>query len=187
MLILNSDLTNKSVMSLQTGAKLASLNKAIIDPVDLKIYAFSLTDRFEKKSQNFLLTADIREFGPMGAIVDSSDEFVTKQDVISLDKLIDLNINLIGMQVIDENKRKVGKITDFAVSNTDFFIMQIHVSQGIIKSLSNVGSIIGRNQIIEITDDYLKVKSPDEKLRSSVKIENQVFVNPFATSTPPSE
>ena len=185
MLILNSNIINKNVMSLQTGTVLAKIIKSVVDPSDLKIAAFYLEDRFEKKAQNFLMTKDIRELSPIGAIVDSSDEFVTKEDVISLEKIIQINIELVGMQVIDENKRKIGKVTDYAINSKDFFIWQLHVGHGFVKSISSVSSIISRNQIIEITDSQIVVKSPEEKIKSKDKSANQVFINPFATSSSP--
>lgn len=174
-------------MSLQTGTKIAFISKAVVDPMELKISAFYLEDRFDKKAENFLMTKDIREFGPMGAIIDSSDELVNKDDVLSLQKLLDINMNLIGMQVIDENKKKLGKVSDFAINSKDFYIWQLHIAHGLIKSLSSVGSIIARSQIVEVTDSHVVVKPPEEKLPSGVKLKNQVFINPFATSSPPSE
>lgn len=185
MLILSSNIVGKNVMSLQTGTKLASIVKPIVDPAELKIVAFFLEDRFEKKAQNFIMTTDIREFGPMGAIVDSADEFVTKEDIVFLQKLIKINMDLIGMRVIDEKKRKIGKVTDFAINSKDFFIWQLHVGHGFVKSFSSVSSIIGRNQIIEITDSQIIVKSPEEKTTNKTKVSNQVFINPFATSSSP--
>lgn len=175
-------------MSLQTGSKLATVSKPLIDPVDLKIAAFFIDERFDKKqTQKLLMTRDVREFGPMGMIIDSSDEFIEPEDVINIKKLIDINFNLIGLEVVDDRKRKIGKVSDYTVDTNDFIIWQIHITHGILKSFSSSGAIIGRKQIIEVNDRQVIVKSPDEKVSSKVKFEKRAFINPFATGSAQSE
>lgn len=187
MLVLNSNIINKPILSLQTGTTLANIVKPVIDPMELKIFAFSLSDRFDKNAKNYLMTKDIREFDSIGAIVDSSDEFVTEEDVIFLQKLLKININLTGMQVIDENKRKVGKVADYAIDSKDFFILQLHLNHGFMKSLSSSGQIIGRNQVIEINDKNIIVKSTEDKQFNKASTKTHAFINPFATSSSASE
>lgn len=63
--------------------------------------------------------------------------------------------------------------------------MAITCRSWICKSISSVSSIISRNQIIEITDSQIVVKSTEEKVKSKNKSANQVFINPFATSSSP--
>jgi uncharacterized protein YrrD len=188
MLTLSSKLNSTPVMSLQTGSQLATIYKPLIDPVDLKIAAFYIDERFDKKqTQKLLMVRDIREFGPMGMIVDSSDEFIEKDDVINVKKLIDINFNLIGLEVIDDRKKKIGKVADYTVDSNDFVIWQLHITHGIFKSISSAGLIIGRKQIIEVNDTQVIVKSPDERVKSNAKFENKAFINPFATNTAQSE
>jgi len=185
MLLLNSNIIHKPIISLQTGTRLATISKVIVDPMDLKVFAFLVNYRFKPNTQNYLMSKDIREFGSMGAIIDSTDEFVTNGEVLFLDKLVKMNISLISMKVIDDKKRKVGKVTDFAMNSKDYIIEQLNVSHGFMKSISSSGLIIGRNQIIEINDNYIIVKSPEEKIYNKKTLEDQVFVNPFATSSSP--
>jgi uncharacterized protein YrrD len=188
MLALSASLTGTPIMSLQTGSRLGLISKPLIDPVDLKIVAFYVDEHFNKKQTvKLLMVRDIREFGPMGMIIDSSDEFIEEDDVINIKKIIDINFNLIGLEVVDDRKRKLGKVSDYTIDTNNFMIWQLHITHGILKSFASSGAIIGRKQIIEVNDRQVIVKSPDEKVSSKVKFENKAFINPFATNSPQSE
>ena len=49
MLQLSASLLNKSVLSLRTGAPIATISSPLINPDNLKIEGFYCIDRFDKK------------------------------------------------------------------------------------------------------------------------------------------
>src|SRR6478735_2251568 len=102
MLIAGSRFLNAPVMGLQTGGELARTSREIIDPATLEIIAFELEGPLLTEHPSLLRIADVREFSDMGIIVDSSEEFVSLDDVIKLRDIYDLGFELIGKQVIDE-------------------------------------------------------------------------------------
>nr|HMM62069.1 PRC-barrel domain-containing protein [Candidatus Saccharibacteria bacterium] len=136
MLVLGSRLLSMPVMSLQTGTKLAETNLPLIDPSNLKILAYNVSGPLLGNKKTLLLVSDIRELGKLGMIIDSSDEFVELDDVVAIKKVSDLNFKLIGMAVIDETKRKLGKVEDYSIDTDSFVIQQLHVKRGLLKSLS---------------------------------------------------
>lgn len=185
MLVLGSRLLNAPIMSLQTGAKLANTLKPIINPGNLHLYAYEIVGPLLSQSPAFLLTNDVREYGHLGMIIDSNDEIVGGDEIIQLDKLVELGFPLIGMRVIDEHKHKLGKVDDYTIDTTGFMIQQFNVRRGVLKGIADTGILIHRSQIVEINDSAIIVKSTAKKLAEPVMQSMRPdFVNPFRTSEP---
>jgi uncharacterized protein YrrD len=186
MLMLSSKLKEVAVMSLQTGAKIAQTTHPIIDPGTLDIVAYHLSGRGLESNSVLLLTRDIREVGNMGFIVDSADELVLQEDMVKLRDIIKLDFHLIDMDVIDDQKTKLGRIDDYSLDPMDFKIHQLHVKRPLIKSLQTSDLIINRTQIIEVNNKNIVVSSAslDEKVKPTIIAES--FVNPFRKSATPS-
>lgn len=182
MLILGSRLINSSIMSLQTGGRLANVSKAIIDPSNLSIYAYEIKGAFLSENPSFLRVADIRETSAIGMIIDSNDEFVGLKDIVKLDKLYEIGFPLVGMKVTDEHRHSLGKVIDYSVDSNSFVIQQIHVSHGMF-SLSNTSKLIHRSQIIEINNSGIIVKSNTSRVKQD-KSPVREFVNPFKNQSP---
>ena len=188
MLVLGSRLLNTPVMSLQTGTRLASTVKPIIDPSNLRVLAYEVDGPLLSENPSFVRTADIREYGHLGMIIDSNDELIGIEDVIKIKEIHELEFNLIGLAVIDEHKRKLGKVDDFTLDTGDFLIQQLNVRRGFIKGLTDTGLLIHRSQILEINNTSVIVKSPSvkaaEPMMQSIRGE---FVNPFRNTKPQTE
>lgn len=163
MLILHKNIQNVPIMSLQNGSKLGLAQNPIIDPRKLQIIAyFASGPRIHAES--VVHTADIREYGPLGFIVDNTDAIMELgEDLVRLHEVINFHFDLIGKQVIDENKRKLGKVVDYAVDIESFLIQKIHVGQSMMKNLTSSNLIIGRAQIVELNDKTIVVRSGANK------------------------
>lgn len=184
MLLLGSRLLNAPVMGLQTGTKLATTKCPVIDPANLKIVAYEVEGAMLSERPSFLRVADVRELSNVGMIIDGSDEFFGKDDIINIRKILDLSFHLIGLNVIDESKRKLGKVFDYSVDSDSFFIQQINIKPSVIKSFSQSELLVHRSQIVEINDYSIIVKSASKKLEPLAKPEKLSYINPFrATST----
>lgn len=187
MLILGSRLHDTPVMSLQTGTRLARTGLPVIDPANLKIIAYEVDGPLLTEHPSFLRTDEIREMGAIGMIIDSTDELVGLHDVIKIEKLHKQKFVLVGMQVIDEHKHKLGKVDDYTVETGDFIIQQLNVRRGGIKGITDTALLIHRSQITEINDNAIIVKSTKKKLPEPVmeKVKHD-YVNPFrGTSAAP--
>lgn len=180
MLVLGSRIINAAVMSLQTGGRLANVEKPLIDPANLHIVAYEVSGPLLSQKPSFLRTADIREYGQLGIIIDSTDELIGLDDVIQVEKLYRLNFPLLGMLVIDENKKKLGKVDDYSLDTQLFVIQQLNVRRGILSGFNDTGFLIHRSQILEINDSAIIVKSSARKsiepVMNNLRAE---FVNPF--------
>lgn len=167
-------------MSLQTGGRLAITQKPIIDPANLKIVAFEVEGQLLSERPALLRVADIREMGRVGMIVNSNDEFIGVHDVIKIEKLYELAFPLVGMVVIDDTKRRLGKVEDYTVDTDSFVIQQLTVNRGFFRGLTDTGLLISRTQIVEITDTEIVVKSSAHKSITPVMQASRTdFINPF--------
>lgn len=192
MLITIERMLNQPVMSLQTGQPLAKIDTPIINPNNLKIVAFYVSGPMVDFSPAVLFAEDIREFGDMGAIVDSSDNIMSPEGMVRLNEVIDYQFQLPGIPVFDENRRKLGKVESYVINPEDLRIQQLYLKPSLAKSLSIAHLTISRDQIIEVDNDKIVVKSPTVRDRVVGKVaqasENAVpFENPFRKPKPVSD
>lgn len=151
MLQLSASLLNKPVLSLRTGAPVAQVYAALINPKNLKVEGFYCNDKFSGQSM-ILLYQDIREFIGKGYVVNDHDVLSDPEDLVRLAKIIQLNYALIGKPVVTLSKDKIGKISDYAVEIESMYVQKIYVSQSLLKNFTGGELSIDRSQINEVTD-----------------------------------
>lgn len=178
------------IMSLQTGRTLATIGQPIVNPYDLHIVGFYVNGTRLDHNPSVLFSSDIRELGALGAIVDSSDNIMSLDGLVRLEKILDYNFSLDSLRVIDERKRKLGTVENYAFDSDSFLIQQIFVRPTTVKRLSITHLAINRSQIIEIDNQKIVVRAPTEKspaLDTVTASPNAVpFENPFRTQPGPS-
>lgn len=182
MLIAGSRFTNTPVMGLQTGSELARTEKPVIDPRTLQILAYEVTGPTLDSRPSLLRIADVREFSDIGMIIDSSDEFVSPNDIIKLADIYNLGFDLIGMHVLDEKRRKLGKVIEYTIDTAGFYIQQLSVKRPFFKSFNDTELLVHRSQITAINDREIIVHSRakvPEPVMDSVKTS---YINPFRKS-----
>lgn len=185
MLVLKDRLFNVPIMSLQTGAEIARTDRAIIDPRQLTIVAFYCQGPKLDVNPAVLHIDDIREYGSLGFIVDSADNLMSPTDLVRLQQVLNFNFTLEGKQVVEENGRKVGKVSNFTVDTRSFYITQLEVQQGFMQSLTMASVVIGRTQIVEITDKKIIVRSAT--IAKEAPVAPKLVDNPFKAAHPQTE
>lgn len=167
MLKLSGSLTNLPIVSLRTGGKIGVTNQPIINPHKLKIEGWYCQDLFSGENL-ILLSSEVREIVPQGLAVNDHDAMTDPKDLIRLKEIIEFNFELSGKQVITDHKRKLGKVTDFAVDPENMMIQKIYVSRPIYKSLTEGQLSIDRSQVIEMTNRKIIVKDADIRIESTL-------------------
>jgi uncharacterized protein YrrD len=188
MLVLGSTLLEVPIMSLQTGGKLAVTKRPIIDPSNLKIIAYEIDGTLLVENPSFVRTDDVREYGKIGMIIDSNDELIGLDDVISIKNIYSLEFNLVGMPVIDDHGKNLGKVNNYSIETGNFVIQQLNVQRGFLKGITDTGLLINRSQIVEINDNAIIVKAPS--IRETTPVMQAIrgeFSNPFRNSKPQTE
>lgn len=168
------------IMSLQTGSELARTSRAIINPRKLSIVAYELEGRLLNFDPALLRVEDIREIGPMGMIIDSSDELVSPDDIIKLKEVYHLGFEMDGLKVVDDRKKTVGRVIGYTLETGGFIIQQLKVKRPLVQSFGDTELLIHRSQIVKLTNDRVIVKSPKIRHKEPVVEPTlQNFENPF--------
>lgn len=190
MLLTGSKITGTPVLSLHTGGAIAFVQSAVIDPEDLRVIAYVLEGPYLKNNPdvgNILMTDDIREVSRSGLIVDSSDRFVEREEVIHLDEVMNLNFNLVGLKVVTQKDKKIGKISDYTLDSGTFSVYQLIVQRPFMAAFLDPVLTINRSQIIEIDDykitikhDKAQIKAPKTKAKEPASEDfTPNYSNPF--------
>ncbi|MES2970722.1 MAG: PRC-barrel domain-containing protein [Patescibacteria group bacterium] len=174
MLRLSATLINQTVLSLRTGGQVATAMIPIINPNNLKIEGFYCDDRFDKK-QLILLTQDIRDRVEQGFVINDHEVLVEPEELVRLESVLKLDFQLIGKPVVTVNKQKLGKVNDYAVDDTAFYVQKIYVGQGLLKSFAGGNLSIDRSQITEITDRKIVVLDPLKGVKSTAPAPSAVI------------
>jgi len=159
MLKLSNSFKNISVMSLRTGAPVAKVLSPIIDPNNLKIEGFYCADSISR-NKLVLLVQDIREQSNLGFIVNDHDVLTDPKDLVRLKSVMELNFVVIDKSVHTTDKKRLGKVTDYAVDISSMYIQKIYVGQSVLKSFSGGQLSIDRSQITEVTNSKIVVNDP---------------------------
>lgn len=157
MLQLSGSLINQPVMSLRTGGQIAVINKAIINPNNLKVEGFYCQDSRNKK-QLVLLSQDIRDIIAKGVVINDHEVLAEPEDLVRLKDTININFELIGKPVVTVSKSKVGKVGDYAVEVSSMFVQKLYATQSVLKSLTGGSLSIDRTQIVEITNRKIVIQ-----------------------------
>lgn len=186
MLVIGSKMINNPILSLHVGDQIAATQRAIVDPEDLRVIAYTLTGPLlnDPEVGNILMTDDVRELGPNGLIIDSIDRLVNREDIIRLDEVMSLNFNLVGLKVVSEDGKKIGKIIDYTLDSQSFMVYQLIVQRPIFASFNDPQLTVNRSQIVEIDDFKVTIRHDEEEVKVKKKESSEEefkpdFVNPF--------
>lgn len=162
MLQLNGMITNRPVLSLRTGTRVATALTPIINPNNLKIEGFYC--RTTGRQQRILITQDIRDVLPQGIVVNDEDVLAEAHELVRLKDLISLGFEILGKHVETTSKQKLGKVNDYATETGSMYIKKLYVTQPIYKNLSGGNLGIDRTQIVEITNKKVVINDLDAKI-----------------------
>ena len=185
MLIYASRLIGAPVLSVQSSGAIGYVSEPIVDPDNLKVIAFRLDGPLLRKSSaNILDVSSVREYSNYGLVIDTIEELVEKDDVIKIQKVLDLNFSLINLKVETKKGSHLGKVSDYTLTSEDFVVQQIIVKRPVIKSLIDPELTISRKEIVEITDYKIIVKDEEKTIKEKAAKEEFIpnFVNPFRKS-----
>lgn len=185
MLLVGSNMTDLPVLSLHVGDEVARTVRAIIDPDDLRIIAYTVDGpvvRNDPDVGDILDLSDVREVSDAGFVINSTDVLTTRNEVVKLDEVMSLEFDLVGMKVVDQKGKKMGKIVDYTVDSGSFMIYQLIVQRPLMSSFIDPQLTINRSQIVEIDDFKIVIKHSTSQVKVEPKEEEEFvpnFVNPF--------
>lgn len=168
MLQLSGSLLNQPVLSLRTSGRIATTVQAVINPNNLKVEGFYCQDMFDKKKQLVLLYQDIRDVGARGLIVNDHEVLSEPSELVRLKDILKINFELMGKPVFTTDKRRLGKVNDYAVETSSMYVQKIYISQSLIKNFAGGSLSVDRTQIVEITNQKIVIQDPLETVSAEV-------------------
>jgi len=168
MLLLSKSITDQPIMSLRSGGRVATAHQPIFNPDNLKIVGFHATDNVSGEHL-VLLTQDIREHIDKGFVVDDIDTLAEPEDLVRLKDILEINFSLIGKTVTTEKKKKIGKVSDYAVDSTSYYVQKIYVGQSLMRNFAQGELSVDRKQIVEVTDEKIIIKDPQQLTKAKAK------------------
>ena len=166
MLQLSGTLPNRAILSLRTGGPVALVTAPIINPNNLKIEGFFCNDQFSNKHL-VLLPQDIRDVVPKGFIVNDHDVLADPEDLVRLKDILKLHFELLNKPVSTTNKKRLGKVNDYAFETSSMYIQKLYVGQSLIKSFSGGQLGVDRTQIVEITNRHIVIQDPLQGIKEA--------------------
>lgn len=165
MLLLGSSFENMPVLSLRVGNTVGRVIGHLINPHKLTIDALWCKMSNSKEPQ-LILVQDIREVSIKGIIVNDHEVAVEPGEVIRLKPIIELAYELLGKKVIS-GKLSIGRVNDYAIEVEKYSIQKLYANPSALARLKTTRLTIDRSQIIEVSQNYVKVK--DSRISEGVK------------------
>lgn len=143
MLIFREQFIDSTVASVQSGLPCGKITRFIVDPASLAISLLVIEDLHET---TYLLPSDIRYATAERIIIDAEEKLSESDDLLRHQELITQNFDPIGCTVVTESRKKLGKVTNYAIDDTSWQIAKLYVMAGIL------GNPLQQEQIIEVSD-----------------------------------
>ena len=169
MLKLHGSISSVPVLSLRTGGRIGQTIKMIINPNNLKIAGWHVSDRFGS-GDLILLANDVRDISERGIIVNDHEVLTPPEELIRLKEVLEIDYELLGKKVVSERGKKYGKVSDFSVETNGLIIKKIYAAQSVLKSFTGGSLSIDRNQIVEITNSKIIIADPTEKATAAAPV-----------------
>lgn len=177
MLLMSKSLLNRPVMSLRSGGQIATASEPVINPNNLKILGWWCKQP-RQNNQVVLLADDVREIMPRGLAINDDTDLSTPEELVRHREILDIRFQLMD-KLVKTERHKLGKVSDYAYDQDSLFIEKLYVARPLVKVFASEDTlIIGRNQIIEITDKYILIKDaevtvaeeePEEEMASAAE------------------
>ena len=166
MLKLSETLKSINVISLRSSGTVAIAERPIINPHNLKIIGWWCRSPLSAWPL-VLLADDVREHMANGLAINDEEDLTAPEDLVRHKEILDVKFDLIG-KTVKTKRHKVGKVYDYSY-NDGLVVQKLYVERPLTKVFSAEDTvIIDRNQIIEVTDNYILVK--DTEIKSDEKV-----------------
>ncbi len=168
MLVLDSSINQKPIISLKDGEIIATITKPLINPDNLTLPAFYCLTR--NRQLKIILDQDIREINFNYLMINDESNLSDPNDLIRLQNIININYNLINKSVETISRKKIGRVTDFTINLASMYVNNLEVTPSIYRNFRGSNLKIHRSQIIELNDRKIIIEDLDQKIKSGLPL-----------------
>lgn len=162
MMRLADQYINLAILSLHAGHAIARTTRLIINPHNLTVAGF-YCQPLRTKSELILVPQNIRETTADGLVINHEEDLGEKEDLVRLREVLRLNYQLAGKPVVTESKKRLGKVSTFAIDNKSWSIVKLHVQRPLWRAIFESALIIDRNAIVTVSQRAIVVKDATVK------------------------
>jgi hypothetical protein len=180
MLYFSTRLSNIPLLSIRSGGRIGTIIGPIINPNNLHIDGFYCTAAHNNMVQ-IILYMQIREFSNRGIIINDHNDLSDIDELVRLKTIIDLDYSIIDKQVLI-NKKRSGKVSDYAIDKESLFIQKFYVKPPLLISFKQANLIFDRKSVVEVTDSYIAFSGPEDKAPSRQLINKPNLTTDYSTS-----
>lgn len=162
MLYLSTKLHNMPLLSLRSGGRIGTVLEPIINPHNLHIDGF-YCESAHSKNALILLDIYVRDISAKGVIIDDHNNLSEPNDLVRLQPILDINFQMENKGVV-VNKRKIGKVIEYAADTSSLFIQKIYAQPRLWQSLGQNRLTFDRRSIVEITNEYIAFSGPEVRI-----------------------
>ena len=155
MLMFREHFIGLTVASVQSGLPCGKVTGFVINPDKLAISLIIITDA---SGVSYLLTSDIRFFNHERLIIDAEEKLSDHEDLIRHQDLIGQAFNPIGCKVVTEGGKRLGKVTNYAIEDSDWLIGKLYVASGLLGNPLQQEQIIDRIDVINVENNRITVR-----------------------------
>ena len=164
------------MISLSEAAKLGVVGDVVIDPERRSVVALVIDDAVGRASARVLPFESIRGLGPDAVIVESESSATETRDLAGIHTLIDGPVRMVGLEVLTEDGRLVGLVSDVVIDEVSGRIESYEVSGGLLRDLLRGRSHVRAGEPRRVGQRLMIVPEPppEDLLRSSVPSQDTV-------------
>ncbi len=162
MLLLREHFVGLTVASVQSGLPCGKVSGFVIDSTKLAVALIIVTNA---RGTYYLLPGDVRFMNHERLIIDAEEKLSTHEDLIRHQEVIAAAFDPIGRKVVTESRKRLGKVVNYAIEDSDWLIGKLYVTSGLLGNPLQQEQMIDRVDIINVEKNRITVR--DLKDRAS--------------------
>jgi uncharacterized protein YrrD len=125
-----SDLRGKTILSLNDGMRIGSIDEVLVDPDSLRIAALVVKQGglFDRETK-IVPAHDVNKWGKDAVLVESRDVFRSEADITDRERWLSASDKLKGLTIVNTEGARLGRMDEILVDNTGK-IVAYRVSEG---------------------------------------------------------
>jgi uncharacterized protein YrrD len=114
-----SELRGKTILSVNDGAKIGSVDDVLIDPNSLRVAALTVTSGgvFDRET-NYVPASDVNKWGKDAVLVEGREVFRAEADITDRESWISAANKLNGLTMVDSHGTRLGRIEDVLIDDS---------------------------------------------------------------------
>lgn len=167
MLLFREQFIGSTVASVQSGLPCGKIEGFIVDPAKLAISLLKIVDMH---GTYYLLPEDIRYATDERIIIDAEEKLSEQEDLLRHQELIQLSFDPLGGTVRTESRKKLGKVTNYAIDDTSWLIAKLYVTAGVFGNPLQQEQVIDSADVVNIEKKTITVRDLRSQVRKPLTI-----------------